>query len=542
VKSRLVDATDSIVIGESLFEEMKRYVRFGKEDARLLNELLPHAEPHFERIAAEFYERIREHEDAHKVFTGEPQVERLKRSLVGWMRRVFTGPYDRTYFLETAKIGRIHVRVGLPQHYMFTAMALIRVAIEQIADARMNDKAQAARAAISRILDLELAIMVDAYRHELEKRLQRITEMEREQADRALAKTEHRYMKAVELARVLVVGLDADARIRLFNREAERVTELDRDEVAGRSFVDALLPEVLREEHGSLIEAAAAKGKLASDTLESAVRTKSGKVREVKWQLAYVPLEEDAEVVLFAIGVDTTDQNALARRVRQSEKLAAVGTLAAGLAHEIRNPLNGAALHVTFLERGLKRSGADTETQGAVNVIGEEIKRLSALVSEFLDFARPQPLQKRAVSIRALCERAAQIVAPDAARANVEVKMDLPVADLTLDLDPGKMEQVLLNLLKNAIEAQEPVGSGTVTVRVRRQPRQEIIEIEDEGPGLTEPHAPIFDPFFSTKPTGTGLGLAIVHRIVTDHEGTIDVHSQPGKTIFRITLPIRLAG
>jgi PAS domain S-box-containing protein len=542
VKSRLVDATDSIIIGESLFEEMKRYVRFGKEDARLLNELLPHAEPHFERIAAEFYERIREHEDAHKVFTGEPQVERLKRSLVGWMRRVFTGPYDRTYFLETAKIGRIHVRVGLPQHYMFTAMALIRVAIEQIADARMNDKAQAARAAISRILDLELAIMVDAYRHELEKRLQRITEMEREQADRALAKTEHRYMKAVELARVLVVGLDADARIRLFNREAERVTELDRDEVAGRSFVDALLPEVLREEHGSLIEAAAAKGKLASDTLESAVRTKSGKVREVKWQLAYVPLEEDAEVVLFAIGVDTTDQNALARRVRQSEKLAAVGTLAAGLAHEIRNPLNGAALHVTFLERGLKRSGADTETQGAVNVIGEEIKRLSALVSEFLDFARPQPLQKRAVSIRALCERAAQIVAPDAARANVEVKMDLPVADLTLDLDPGKMEQVLLNLLKNAIEAQEPVGSGTVTVRVRRQPRQEIIEIEDEGPGLTEPHAPIFDPFFSTKPTGTGLGLAIVHRIVTDHEGTIDVHSQPGKTIFRITLPIRLAG
>jgi PAS domain S-box-containing protein len=537
-----VDATDSIVIGESLFEEMKRYVRFGKEDARLLNELLPHAEPHFERIAAEFYERIREHEDAHKVFTGEPQVERLKRSLVGWMRRVFTGPYDRTYFLETAKIGRIHVRVGLPQHYMFTAMALIRVAIEQIADARMNDKAQAARAAISRILDLELAIMVDAYRHELQARLQRITEMEREQADRALAKTEHRYMKAVELARVLVVGLDADARIRLFNREAERVTELDRDEVAGRSFVDALLPEVLREEHGSLIEAAAAKGKLASDTLESAVRTKSGKVREVKWQLAYVPLEEDAEVVLFAIGVDTTDQNALARRVRQSEKLAAVGTLAAGLAHEIRNPLNGAALHVTFLERGLKRSGADTETQGAVNVIGEEIKRLSALVSEFLDFARPQPLQKRAVSIRALCERAAQIVAPDAARANVEVKMDLPVADLTLDLDPGKMEQVLLNLLKNAIEAQEPVGSGTVTVRVRRQPRQEIIEIEDEGPGLEGPHAPIFDPFFSTKPTGTGLGLAIVHRIVTDHEGTIDVHSQPGKTIFRITLPIRLAG
>ncbi|HLM74577.1 MAG TPA: ATP-binding protein, partial [Polyangiaceae bacterium] len=247
-----------------------------------------------------------------------------------------------------------------------------------------------------------------------------------------------------------------------------------------------------------------------------------------------------AEVVLFAIGLDTTDQSDLARRVRQSEKLAAVGTLAAGLAHEIRNPLNGAALHVTFLERGLKRSGADEETRGAVKVVGDEIKRLSALVSEFLDFARPQPLQKKAVSIRTLCERAAQIMAPDAARANIEVKLDLPVADQTLDLDPRKMEQVLLNLLRNAIEAQEPAGSGTVTVRVRRQPRQEVIEIEDAGPGLSDPQAPIFDPFFSTKPAGTGLGLAIVHRIVTDHDGAIDVHSHAGKTIFRITLPIRL--
>lgn len=537
-----MDANVSIASGESVFDEMKRYVRFSDEDARLLAELLPHAEPHFERIAAEFYERAREHEDAHKVFTGEPQVDRLKRSLVLWMRRVLAGPHDQAYFRETCKIGRIHVRVGLPQHYMFTAMALIRVAFEEIADACMGQKARPVRIAASKMLDLELGIMIDAYRDELQERLQRITALEREQADRALAKTEHRYMQAVELARVLIVGLDADARIRLFNREAERVTELKRDEVVGRTFVDALLPEVLAEEHGVLIEDAA-QGRLSTEALESAVRTKSGKVREVKWQLAYVPVEADNEVVLFAIGADTTDQNALARRVRQSEKLAAVGTLAAGLAHEIRNPLNGAALHVTFLERGLKRAGsADDETLEAVKVVGEEIKRLSELVSEFLDFARPQKLQKRAVSIRALCERAAQIVAPDAARANVDVKLDLPVADLTLDLDPAKMEQVLLNLLKNAIEAQEPVGFGTVTVRVRRQPRQEIIEIEDEGPGLADPHAPIFDPFFSTKPTGTGLGLAIVHRIVTDHEGAIDVHSHSGKTTFRITLPIRLTG
>jgi signal transduction histidine kinase len=228
--------------------------------------------------------------------------------------------------------------------------------------------------------------------------------------------------------------------------------------------------------------------------------------------------------------------------VRQSEKLAAVGTLAAGLAHEIRNPLNGAALHVRILERGLKRSGADEETMGAVQVVGDEIKRLGALVSEFLDFARPNPLSKRPVSVRALCERTVQMVASDAAAANVEVTIDLPVADLELELDPAKMEQVLLNLLKNAIEAQAPMGRGRVTLRVRRHPRHEIFEVEDEGPGIADPRAPIFDPFFSTKPEGTGLGLAIAHRIVTDHEGSIDVHEGQGKTIFRITIPIRLTG
>lgn len=536
-----VDAIVPAVTGESLFEEMKRYVRFGDADARALAELLPHVEPHFERIAAEFYERIREHEGAHRVFSGEEQVERLKRSLVGWMRRVCSGPYDRTYFTETAKIGRVHVRVGLPQHYMFTAMALIRVAFERIADETLGSgKAPEARAAVARVLDLELAIMIDAYRDELEARLNRISELEREQADRTLARTEHRYMQAVELARVLIVGLDASARVRLFNREAERVTERHRGEVVGLTFTEALLPEALRDEHGRIIEDAA-EGRLRSDPLESAIRTKSGKIREIEWQLAHSPSAADAEVVLFAIGHDTTDQNALARRVRQSEKLAAVGTLAAGLAHEIRNPLNGAALHVTFLERGLKRSGgADEETLEAVKVVGDEIKRLSALVSEFLDFARPNPLQKRVVSIRSLCERTVQMVASDAARANVAVKTDLPVSDLELDLDPAKMEQVLLNLLKNAIEAQEPAGSGAVTVRVRRLPRQAVIEVEDEGPGLPDLRAPIFDPFFSTKPDGTGLGLAIAHRIVTDHEGSIDVQSGPGKTTFRITLPIRL--
>jgi PAS domain S-box-containing protein len=525
-----------------MFQELKRYVRFGEEEARLLQEFRPLASPYFERIAAEFYERIREHEPAHEVFTGEPQIQRLQRSLVRWMERVCSGPYDERYCAETAKIGHIHVKIGLPQRYMFTAMALIRVALERIADRTMGARAAPCREAITRALDLELAIMLESYRDHFVERLQQRERLEQQVTQRALERTEHRYVNAVELARVMIVGVDRGGNIRLFNREAERVTGLGREEVIGKPAVSVLLPEAMREDQGTLLQAAVnghAKPEQLGD-IESAVQTRAGKVRDVRWQLAYAPGLED-DIVLFAVGRDITDENALAARMRQNEKLAAVGTMAAGLAHEIRNPLNGAQLHVTFLERGLKRTGADAEQLEAVQIVGDEIKRLGLLVSEFLDFARPKPLDLAAASMHALCMRAVQLVRPALEKAQAQIDLQLPVNELTLVIDKAKVEQVLLNLLNNAIEALEPTGGGTVCLRVRRQPRQAVIEVEDDGPGLPSPDAPIFDPFFSTKPSGTGLGLAIVHRIVTDHGGTIDVDSRPGRTIFRMSLPIRLS-
>src|SRR5688572_4587740 len=112
---------------ETRFQEIKRYVRLDENDAELLRAFGQLAAPHLPRIAHEFYDRIREHEEAHAVFTGEEQIQRLQRSLVGWMIRVCSGPYDDAYHEQTSKIGRVHVKIGLPQRYMLTAMALIRV-------------------------------------------------------------------------------------------------------------------------------------------------------------------------------------------------------------------------------------------------------------------------------------------------------------------------------------------------------------------------------------------------------------------------------
>jgi PAS domain S-box-containing protein len=524
------------LLTESPFEEMKRYVRLGDGEARLLAAFGVRAKPSFEAIVENFYDRIREHEDAHAVFTGEAQIARLQRSMVLWLTRLCGGTYDERYFEETAQIGRVHVKVGLPQRYMFTAMALIRVALNEIADREMGEDASRVRGALATLLDLELAVMLESYRENFIARIQQVERLEKEELGRSLARAEHRYKSAVELARVLIVGLDAEGQVRLFNREAERVTGFGRDEAMGQPFVDLLVPEDLRPAYAARIAEAFVVREPRGVVFEDAVSTRAGHLRSVRWQLAFAPSEAEDKVVLFAIGQDTTEENTLAESTRRNEKLAAVGTLAAGLAHEIRNPLNGALLHVSYLERSLKHAQVGPELLGAVTVVGDEIKRLATLVTEFLDFARPKPLVKRALSTRALCERSLQLVAAEALEAHVALQRDFPV-DVRLDGDPDKLEQVLLNLLHNALDATAAGRGSSITLRTRRHPRHIVFEVEDDGPGLTAPDAPIFDAFFSTKSTGTGLGLSITHRIVTDHGGNIDVESRPGRTVFRVVLP-----
>jgi signal transduction histidine kinase len=268
------------------------------------------------------------------------------------------------------------------------------------------------------------------------------------------------------------------------------------------------------------------------------LRTRAGKLRDVLWNLGYAGEQQQDDIVLFAIGRDLTETRAMEERTRQAEKLAAIGTLAAGLAHEIRNPLNGAQLHLSFLERSIKRKASEQDMLEATRVVADEITRLAHLVTEFLDFARPKPLQLKPTSLFKLCEHARSLVLTQARAGMVDVNCDLPSTDLEFEADQAKLTQVLLNLLQNAVESTSGGGGGSVVLRARRGPRHVILDVEDDGPGLPTPEAPIFDAFFSTKEGGTGLGLAITHRIVTDHGGSIDVSSKTGKTTFRVTLPL----
>ncbi len=546
-----------------MFDEVKRYVGFGDADSAWLAELRPYVAHGFFSIAEDFYDRTREHADAHDVFRDEAQIDRLKQSLVRWMNRIFTGPYDADYYERTSTIGHVHVRVGLPHRYMFTAMAFVRSALTRLVLASPLEARPEHFDAIHKVLDIELTVMVDRYIAEILTRAQRA---ERTELEALLERTEHRYASAVEMADLLIVGLDKEGIIQLFNREAERLSGVSRADALGSPFLEVLVPEESRPELERVLSLLRERGseRFAKNDLpmadseppsgleierrpmdehadvDSTVLTAAGKTREIRWQLSYRPSREADGIDVFAIGRDTTDERELSARARHNERLAAVGTLAAGLAHEIRNPLHGALLHVTFLERAMKKVGpVDQDASEALTVVRSEIQRLSSLTTDFLDFARPRPLDRVTIDLGALCARVAQVVAGKAIEACVEVKLDLPKTPLMIGIDAGKIEQVLLNLAHNGVEAMAP-GGGALVIRARRKPVEALIEIEDGCGGLS-PDAPVFDPFYSTKSDGTGLGLAIAHSIVSAHGGVLEFESSPGKTVFRVTLPIASA-
>ena len=527
---------------ETPFAEMKRYVRFGPDDVRALADFGGVAAPHFERIAAEFYARVREHEDAHAAFSSEEQIVGLQAMLVRWMQRLCDGPHDEAFYEERSVAGRAHVRAGLPQRYMFTAMALIRVAFEELVPELPSERHAAVRRALAVALDLELAMMLESYREDFVARLRHRERVENERLTRELARSERRYETAVELARVLVVGLDAEGAILVFNREAERLTGWARDEAVGRSFVELLLAEELRDSEAVRIMAALHGGGARAQLWEAPIRARSGRQRIVSWQLERVDATASDDPVLYAIGKDVTDERARQEQLRHGERLAAAGTLAAGLAHEIRNPLNAALLQLTYLERSLGRSPAGAEILETTRSIGAQIQRLSTLARDFLEFARPTRGTRKAASLRELCVRALHGVEAAAINAGVKLTPELSSVDLVMHIEVEKTEQALMNLLHNAIEAVEPQGGGRVRLRLRREPRHAVLEVEDDGPGLSPPDAPIFDAFYSTKARGTGLGLSIVHRVVSDHGGAIEVESQPGRTVFRVRLPVGIDG
>lgn len=338
---------------------------------------------------------------------------------------------------------------------------------------------------------------------------------ERDELRQQLVQSERLNREVIDRIPAFVIALDSAGKIVVWNQTLEQVTGYTRLEMLGQ-------PGAHLVDHGG----------------PRRLPLKGGGHRSARWQRASVTHAPGEPPVVYAVGVDVTEESEMQRRAMRAERLAAVGTLAAGLAHEVRNPLNSATLQLQLLERRIKKGKVDAEAfTGIVEVVKDEIERLNHLVSDFLAFAKPQPIVLIPVDLNELVSSVLRLLQVEADEAGVRLQAELHGALGLVPLEPARIRQVLVNLVRNSIQAMSP-GTGTVTVRTRPSKAEACVEleVEDTGPGFPE-DSPVFDAFYTTKAKGTGLGLAIVHRIVSEHDGTVSVTSVPGKTVFTVGLP-----
>ena len=216
----------------------------------------------------------------------------------------------------------------------------------------------------------------------------------------------------------------------------------------------------------------------------------------------------------------------LEERVRQSEKLAALGKLSAGVAHEIRNPLSSIRGFAGFLANSLSERPRE---QNYAQIMVREVDRINHVVSDLLTFAKPNKIQTANVKIQELIAHTKALVGADAKSRGIRIveKIHPPIPEVLLD--ENQITQAILNLLLNAVQFS-PEGSGVVEIGAEWNARQNDLNlwVKDNGPGLSsEQRRNMFDPFYTTRKLGTGLGLAIVHNIVTNHGGHVRVESPP---------------
>lgn len=221
--------------------------------------------------------------------------------------------------------------------------------------------------------------------------------------------------------------------------------------------------------------------------------------------------------------------------LRRAERLSVLGEVAAGLAHEIRTPLAGVKGALEIIS---SRAAAGTPEAEFADLGARELNRLDRLVNDFLAYARPRRPDLRDATLGELIEHGAALLHPKAASRGIVLEIERPAPNRAVRVDPGQMQEVLMNVFSNAIEASHP--GGRVRVRETTDPAWNVIEVIDEGSGIDAEHLPrIFEPFFTTKEKGTGLGLAISSRIVSAHGGEIDARPNAGcGTIMRIRLPL----
>jgi PAS domain S-box-containing protein len=347
----------------------------------------------------------------------------------------------------------------------------------------------------------------------------------------ALESSEKTHREIVESVQALILGVDDDFVVRYANRATLEVIGYAPGELIGRDLRELLdLASAGPGERSAVLEEALESG---SQILEQPLLHKDGSSRQIVWRWT----RRIGSSWAYGIGTDVTRLRVLQQRTRVAEKLAAVGRLTAGLAHEIKNPLNAAILQLSLLSRLVSRLESEDRgpLEAPIDLVRAELHRLDRLLEDFLGFARPREYRKDQVDLGRLVLETVRLNEERARSSNKVIEANIEDRCLVVG-DWHALEQVLVNLINNAFDASK----SRISIRVRREGPHAVLLVEDDGPGIPrEVMARMFEPFFTTKPNGTGLGTAIVHTILSGHGGQVSYSSPSGGgAIARVDLPL----
>ena len=333
-----------------------------------------------------------------------------------------------------------------------------------------------------------------------------------------------------------LVTLDQRGVIQRLNPAAQSILVLDEDQVVGRSMTDAFT-DGLHDFTRALAQVLAGGGPV----LRREISIRRGGEADLPVGVSVSPVVDAAGEFAGAVAIfqDLTDINRLRARMRESDQLAAVGELSAGIAHEIRNPLGSIRGSVEILAGDTTLGEQEREL---MDLILKESRRVNDIITDFLSFARPRPVLPKLIEMRPyLDDLALQLrMHLESRGAEVALSHEVEPEDMLILMDGEQIKQVLLNLAMNGFEAMDYAGALSLRAELDQCNTACLITVRDTGPGVPGEHREdLFKPFFTERKGGTGLGLSVAKRIVHDHDGRIELISSPGEgAAFRITVPL----
>jgi PAS domain S-box-containing protein len=351
---------------------------------------------------------------------------------------------------------------------------------------------------------------------------------------RSLRKSERLLASVVESVDDCIFTTDVEGRLITVNAAGHRLLELTAAETPTLTYLD-ILSEGDRRRVGSDIQQSVAEGRGWRGTVNGLTRGH----QRFPAHLAISCVFDPQRAPLGAVGVlrDLTEQVATQQRLVQREKLASLGEMAAGVAHEIRNPLGGIKMATRLLSSG-EVSGERIPREMAQSILSG-IAEIESIIADLLDFARETRLDCQEYRLDRILGPVVESCVAEGAQRHVRVAVRRLDGELSASVDGPRLRQVFANVMKNALEATERRADGRVDVALYSRGPAAVVEVSDNGVGMiAEQRDKIFLPFFTTKPTGTGLGMAIVKKIMDLHGGEIEIDSTPGEgTTVRLVIP-----